>query len=62
MTTETSIKTKTLARWLRQRLEGRVPPRILAALTDEELIEQYEEKERRKLEGLKAKHAPPEKQ
>ena len=57
--TEADIKTRTLARWIRKRLEGKVSPDILDSLTDEELVEKYEEKDQRKLELLRAKHAPP---
>lgn len=59
---EPEINTRVRARWLRQRLEGKVPSHILAAMTDEELIEQYEQKQSSKLDRLKAQHAPPEKQ
>lgn len=59
MTAENDITTRTRARWLRQRLAGMVSPDILSALSDEELIEQYDEKQRRKLEELKAKHNSP---
>jgi len=59
--TEADIKTRTLARWIRKRLEGKVSPDILDSLTDEELVEKYEEKDQRKLELLRAKHAPTEK-
>jgi|GEM_PF-6096874 len=58
----TDLNTKLRARWLRQRLEGKVPPDILIAMTDEELIEQYEAEQLRKLERIKTKHARPEKE
>ena len=61
MTTEANVKTRARARWLRHRLEGKVPSEILAAMTDEELIEQYEAEQRGKLDRLRAKHAPTEK-
>ncbi|MGA7177943.1 MAG: hypothetical protein WBX13_19645 [Candidatus Acidiferrales bacterium] len=61
MTAESGIKTRTRARWLRHRLEGKVPSEILAAMTDEELIEQYEAEQRGKLDRLRAKHASAEK-
>jgi hypothetical protein len=61
MVTDTEIKTRTKARWIRKRLEGKVSSDILDSLTDEELVEKYEEKDQRKLELLRAKHAPPEK-
>ena len=60
MTVESDIKTRTRARWLRHRLEGKVPSEILAAMTNEELIEQYEV-EQRGTDRLRAKHAPAEK-
>lgn len=61
MANEADIKTRTRARWLRQRLEGKVSPHILDALSDEELIEQYEAKQQRKLDALRDKHSPQEK-
>lgn len=53
MTVESDIKTRARARWLRHRLEGKVPSEILAAMTNEELIEQYEVEQRgnRQAEG-----------
>jgi hypothetical protein len=60
--TEADTTIRVRARWLRQRLEGKVPSQILAALNDEELVEQYEQEQRLKLDRLKARHAPQQKE
>jgi hypothetical protein len=53
MATESDVGTRARAHWLRKRLEGKISADVLAAVTDEELIEQYEWKQQRKLYRLK---------
>ena len=57
MTEQEQLSRKQLASWLRRRFEGRVPRDILANLSDDQLIAQYEANAASKVKHIEEKAA-----
>lgn len=49
------MKERVLAGWLRRRMQGTVPAELLATISDEDLIRQYQRHHEQKLERFKQK-------